>query len=268
MFFDELVNRKFKTNRIKSIVLRATIIVLGLTEYIIMCITYPIEKLKLSIGYFTIQSNFWIIIVALFFLIVNIIELKQKKEIVGKKLKIVKFIFTVSITLTFFIYNIGNIATNVPFSFWSYHNIVFHYINPALFALDYFIFDNDMKVRFVDCFLSLIPPFYYFGFSFIRAEVGSEFIVKDYRSRFAYFFMDVDKYGWFGNENGVGVIFYVFLVVGMVFTIALIYYGINKLKFMFYHDKIELAIERLELPSNKIDIGLSTEFNEDFDEGN
>ena len=155
--------------------------------------------------YYTIQSNLEmgiISLVCLFFL------LKRNGQI-PQAVYILKFIFTVAITLTGFVFNFilypEGVIHNYPLNPFSTSNFFTHIFVPVASLIDFFAFDYKMKISNKTFLLGLITPLLYFAFVMVCTFIGIRF----YEGGFVpYFFLDYKQCGWFTFEPGVIGVFY------------------------------------------------------------
>lgn len=82
------------------------------------------------------------------------------------------------------------------YSLYSASNILVHYVTPLFVIFDWLLFDQKGRYRNYEPFLWLIIPHIYLAFALIRAQVGPA--LPGMNSRYPYFFLDVDLYGWGG----------------------------------------------------------------------
>ena len=95
-----------------------------------------------AILYYTVQSNIWITAIISVFLVYDIISLKKGKVVeIPNWLRLVKYIFTVAITITFIVYNFilypGSVLTNAGESYLNAHTFLLHIFVPVLAIVDY-----------------------------------------------------------------------------------------------------------------------------------
>lgn len=149
---------------------------------------------------FTIQSNIWIALICMVFLLTGLII---KKHAIPEWLHILKFMFTVSILLTYLVFAV----LLTPFMHWSYlislSNILLHTITAILaladFLLDSYVYATKKRTLVTT---GLIMPFLYSIFFFIYYEITNQMPVP-------YFFLDFKKYGWFNiGQQGISVIYW------------------------------------------------------------
>jgi len=131
---------------------------------------------------------------------------------------------TMMITLTFVVFAIllqpfmFTMTQGMDLGFrFHFSNILLHYITPLFVLFDWLLFDKKFQHRRFEPFLWLIIPYAYLIFVMIRAEViGSE--IAGMGSRYPYFFLDTDIFGWGGTALWVlGItIFFTALGYGLV----------------------------------------------------
>ena len=116
--------------------------------------------------YFTAQSNLWVGITFLALL------LFPKRE---RKLYILKYVFTVSITVTGLVF----CCLLAPFSDDSYHpwslpNLLTHVLTPVLAVVDFFL-DRRYPLSGKQVLSVVLPLFFYFGFVTLLELLGADF---------------------------------------------------------------------------------------------
>lgn len=176
--------------------------------------------------YFTNQSNVWIGVIALVFVIFDFVVLVKNKDIEKPNyLYIIKFMCTVAITLTGVIFNFilypQAVINNIPLLYFSLHNFFVHVIVPVLSVISYIIFDYRFRTTKFTFLFATILPIYYLCFSLILSA-NNVYFTKD--STVPYFFLDYKTYGWFNiSSNGLGVFYWIIIVILMICIIAIIF---------------------------------------------
>ena len=179
------------------------------------------------LNFYTLQSNIWVLILEIGLIIFTIMKNRGyiKKEIIYENMMVLKYMVTVAISLTFLVYW----SMLAPYLDTNYltmlSNILVHGIIPILMMIDFFLFDKEIYLRKRAIFLTLIPPLYYLIFSLIRAEISPTRLTAG--SRYPYWFIDVDLFGWFGNNNGMGILYWVILMVFLVLGIGAYFYKLR-----------------------------------------
>ena len=180
--------------------------------------------------YFTSQSNIWIALSALFILI-----LSQKRFADATRVKnfayILRYILTVSITLTGFIFCfvLAPGAANDNYNAWTGASVVTHVLVPAISILDFFLDGYRVKLKKRHIPLVTIPPFLYMIFATVLVILKVDFGRGDV---FPYFFFNYySPAGVFGFSDEMPYIvgsFYwmvtiLFMLVGMGAFYRLLY---------------------------------------------
>ena len=180
--------------------------------------------------YFTSQSNIWIALSALFILI-----LSQKRFADATRVKnfayILRYILTVSITLTGFIFCfvLAPGAANDNYNAWTGASVVTHVLVPTISILDFFLDGYRVKLKKRHIHLVTIPPFLYMIFATVLVILKVDFGRGDV---FPYFFFNYySPAGVFGFSDEMPYIvgsFYwmvtiLFMLVGMGALYRLLY---------------------------------------------
>ena len=192
----------------------------------------------MSFTYFTNLSNILIDIVLLIFLVSDIMLLLSKENQKNKKnwLYIVKYMATISITITFLIYLTLLAPTNKLGFINAYLNnsagsLCLHFITPLLAIFDFMLFDYKYSSNKAHAVFATIPPLLYVVFVVIAASCGMRWKVDMYAP---YNFLNFGaETGWFGFDLsqlgsktlGVGVAY-------MIVVLLLIFIGIGELYLM------------------------------------
>ncbi|MBY5035485.1 Pr6Pr family membrane protein [Streptococcus gallolyticus] len=158
--------------------------------------------------YYTVQSNLLVSIFALYM----VYAMWQKKDLQSPNFLRLKAAVTMSIMITFVIYHL--LLAPIATDFWRVENILCHYIVPLYFFADTLFVDKQKQYKWFDpCWWTALPLFYMaFGLInglFIKIPIPD---AKD--SPFAYFFLNVTKYGWKYVLTYAGSIFVVYLLAG------------------------------------------------------
>lgn len=212
-----------KKELITSIILKSFIVLGGLVGLIASFLMTEIGA-KNEALYYTVQSNIWIWCVMVAFLVLDIIALVKKKEdLIPQWLRIVKFVCTVAITLTGFVYNFVLFPVSLmgaePTNPLALDSFLVHIFVPVLAIADFIKFDYRLKVGKHTPFYGLITPVYYLPFALIAAELGACFKNGE---RFPYFFLNHEKLSWFGFKGMPGVFYWLIIVLGIVLGISYI----------------------------------------------
>lgn len=172
--------------------------------------------------YFTIQSNITIAAVAFAFFVIDILCLIKKKEYqIPRCLYIIKFLFTVAISLTFLVFWTMLAPTIAGSYLYSLQNVTCHTAVPVLAIIDWLLFSDGFESKKFDFLYGTAMPLYYLAFSMICSFSG---IVFDERgTKVPYFFLDYEQNTWFSIGNGkIGVFYWIIVVVCIVLIISIV----------------------------------------------
>ena len=180
-----------------------------------------------AILYFTVQSNIWIGATALVTAVFTAINIARKKSGIPHALWIIKYVFTVSITLTGVVF-CGVLAPTMPDAFASPANILTHVVVPVLSIVDFFVGEKD-DIRYKEFLYSWIPPLYYLVFAGIGYALDWNFGMGN---NYPYFFLNWDSpAGVFGFADGIyfmGTFYWIIAIVLFVSAIALAYIALAR----------------------------------------
>ena len=176
--------------------------------------------------YFTSQSNVWIILIFTAILIFEAVS-KNKQANTENLLYLLKFVFTVSITLTAIVF----CALLAPFSHrngynaWTASSIMTHVITPTLAVFDLFYGKAPMQIKKHHALYSAIPPLLYLVFTSILCILKVDFGRGD---PYPYFFMNYySPAGVFGFSDvmpfAIGSFYWMLLILGIVLSVSFCY---------------------------------------------
>ncbi|MCP1639265.1 hypothetical protein J2T50_000962 [Streptococcus gallinaceus] len=171
------------------------------------------EIAKYGIGmlmYYTVQSN---LLVALFSLYM-VYVMSRKLDMQSPKFLRIKAAVTMSIMITFVIYHL--LLAPIVTDFWRVENILCHYIVPLYFFADTLFFDKQKQYKWFDPIWWTSLPLLYMIFGLVNGLFIKIPIPDAKDSPFAYFFLNVTKYGWNFVLTYAGTIFVVYLIAGFV----------------------------------------------------
>ena len=158
--------------------------------------------------YYTNLSNYFVFAVSVIILADTVKRVRAgEREGYCNKVKMLKFMTTVMILVTFLVYLIllGKPFT-ADFCFY-FGNISYHVFAPLMFIADYFLFEQKKTVSVFAPLFSLIIPLAYVCYTFILGAAIDGF-------EYPYFFLDVNDLGYGGVMAWVGILVAVFTVLG------------------------------------------------------
>lgn len=177
----------------------------------------------ISYTYFTTLSNVFILIMLLIFLIKDI-KHKDKRNI----LYLIKYLATISISLTFFVFLFILAPANPDgfiesYKLYHYGSLCLHFITPLLAIMDFFMFDYKYESKKIHSILATFPPLLYIIFVIILSSLG----IRWHSMKAPYNFLNYgSKVGWFGiniseyGETSVGIgVFYMIIILLILFII-------------------------------------------------
>ena len=186
--------------------------------------------------YFTVQSNLWIGATCGIFAVLGIIQIFKYDFRIPHALHIIKYVFTVSITLTGIVFCCV-LAPTMPGSFKSAANVLTHVIVPLAAVIDLFIC-RPPGIAYRHFAFALIPPIYYLIFAGIGYALNWNF---GGGNNYPYFFLNWDSpAGAFGFSSEMpyfmGCVWWIILLIIFISGIALGYIALIR-KLNKYEDK-------------------------------
>lgn len=170
-----------------------------------------------ALNFYTIQSNILVLITQIILLIATFFSEKLKGK-VQTVLSILKYMTTVAITITLVVFWVLLAPYMEQETLLSFSCIMVHFVIPLGMIADYLCGDAEKFIKKKDILYSLIPPICYLIFCFVRANVSDVRLTGG--SRFPYWFLDIDQFGWVGNENGIGVLYWIIILAIFVLILG------------------------------------------------
>lgn len=172
--------------------------------------------------YFTIQSNIWMVLVAL---LGAVMMLRQSFP---RWMSVLQLMMTVSITLTGLVYCfmlaplMGEQAFNLT-------NVLTHVVVPVVSVVDFFVCSRLLSLRDRDAWYVIVPPLYYLGF----ASVG---YVQNWQFgpgiNYPYFFLNwgspAGAFGFCDTLPFMGVMYYVLIMLLFLLLVGRLYIFVAK----------------------------------------
>jgi len=172
--------------------------------------------------YYTIQSNLWVFFITAVYLVLSVVSLFTGEVLSCRVLEIARFAVLVGITITFLIFWAVLAPSMGKDYLLSRNNLLVHTLVPLLFIADFFLFDRIAPLGKLAVLWSLAMPVYYFIFSIAHAAVNPHLTFED-GSRYPYFFLDLDKFGWFGFQKSLGVFWWVLIIMALTLGLGYLY---------------------------------------------
>lgn len=175
--------------------------------------------------YFTIQSNVWMMLVAL------IGAVMMWRQSFPRWMSVLQLIMTVSITLTGLVYCfmlaplMGDQAFNLT-------NVLTHVVVPVVSVADFLVSSRRLSLRGRDAWYVIIPPLYYLGLAAIGYVLNWQFSPG---INYPYFFLNwgspAGAFGFCDTLPFMGVMYYVFIMLVFLLLVGRLY--------IYLHQKIK-----------------------------
>ena len=179
--------------------------------------------------YFTGQSNLWIAATLAAFAVWQIVKIfKPSAKDIPEAMWRLKFVFTVSITLTGVVF-CAVLAPMMPGAFGNAANVLTHVVVPVCAIADLFVAKHDAP-NFGIAVWALVPLIYYIAFAAIGFVLNWDF---GNGRNYPYFFLNwTSPAGVFGFGGGgeyfMGTFWWILVLIALVSGIALAYAAILK----------------------------------------
>ena len=139
--------------------------------------------------------------------------LGDKDESKSKKYYIYKGLISANITLTMIIYTLLAVTNSVSAYEGHFIECLFvHYITPIMILFDYIIFDEKGHFKWYYPFIWSIIPFVYTIFNIIYTLLGGKF----FEGKYAYEFLNVDRFEIIGVILNCVLIYILFMVINYI----------------------------------------------------
>ncbi|MCQ8265845.1 Pr6Pr family membrane protein [Streptococcus suis] len=172
-----------------------------------------LEIIKYGMGmlmYYTVQSNLLVSVFAVYM----VYAMYKGHDLQSAKFLRIKAAVTMSIMITCVVYHF--MLAPLADDFWRVENLLCHYIVPLYFLVDTLFVDYQKQYKWFDPIWWTILPVLYMIFGLVNGFFIKIPIPDAEDSPFAYFFLNVPKYGWPYVLTYVGVIFMSYLVAGFL----------------------------------------------------
>ena len=214
--------------QIIQLAIRLSLAIIGIVGIVITAVSGSFMGQNKTFLYFTVQSNITIIAIELVFAVDALLQILGKKSFSNNVLLLIKYLFTVAITITFLVFAFILAPTLSASYLLSYGNFSLHFIVPILALVDFFLFGNEIKLTKVNCLLGVAMPIYYVIFFLIGIPLGVTYLNG---SRAPYFFLEYEKLTWFRfTENGPGVIYWILILTIAIIGLCYLFYLFMKLR--------------------------------------
>ena len=208
--------------QIIQLIIRLALVVIGVTGIILTSSSSSFMGDKVTFLFFTVQSNITIILIELVFAIDAFKQILGKKSFSNNILLIIKYLFTVAITITFLVFAFMLAPTLQKDYLFSFRNYSLHFIVPILAILDFFIFNDDIKLTKLNCLWGTAMPIYYVIFFLINIPLGTRYLYGDCAP---YFFLNYEKLTWFSiTDNGLGVFYWILILTVAIIGLCYLFY--------------------------------------------
>ncbi|MDW8750289.1 Pr6Pr family membrane protein [Streptococcus suis] len=185
---------------------RCLLAVLAITGTVLEIVKYGIGMLM----YYTVLSNLLVSVFAVYM----VYAMYKGHDLQSAKLLRIKAAVTMSIMITCVVYHF--MLAPLADDFWRVENMLCHYIVPIYFLLDTLLVDRQQQYKWFDPIWWTLLPILYMMFGLVNGLFIKIPIPDAKDSPFAYFFLNVPKYGWNFVLTYAGTIFVAYLFSGFI----------------------------------------------------
>ena len=179
------MDKKYEMRIKKSVTYNIIIVALTIIATIIMFSGFKfmkydgplLESTNLEMfKFFTVDSNLFMGVISLLFLLDEIKLLKGKIKEISKYMYILKLVATTAVALTFFVVfaYLGPISSGGLYSMILNSNLFFHLFIPVISMYTFILFEKTNKIEFRQTFYILVPTILYSLFYLINVLLHIE----------------------------------------------------------------------------------------------
>ena len=195
--------------RIARIAILSTLVIVGILGIIFTTLSNSFMGGLSVFLFFTVQSNIFIIIMAIITIANEIYKLVKHQSFMNQILHYFKFVATIAITITFLVF-FTMLAPLMGMDYLlSFNNFSLHAIVPILAIVDFFLFDTGINITYPRSLIGAAMPLYYVTFVYIGVPLNFQYGPD---LKFPYFFLDYEKNGFF-FEKGFGIILWIIVLL-------------------------------------------------------
>ena len=212
---------------ITKILIKAALIIIGVLGIVLTALSTAFMGGASVFFFFTVQSNIFIMLMALIFLIDEVVVLITNKSFINQTLLHIKYVATVAITVTFLVFfTILAPLMGVDYLL-SFNNFSLHAIVPILAIVDFFLFDKDIKLTYKSSLLATISPICYVIFVYIGAIFKLEYSEN---LHYPYFFLNIDTNGFLFEKGTMGIIPWIIILLSFIIGLGCLFCLFLKLR--------------------------------------
>ena len=212
---------------IAKILIKAALAIVGVLGIVFTALSSAFMGGASVFFFFTVQSNIFIMLMALIFLINEVVVLITNKSFINQTLLHIKYVATVAITVTFLVF-FTMLAPLMGVDYLlSFNNFSLHAIVPILAIVDFFLFDKDIKLTYKSSLLATISPICYVIFVYIGAIFKLTYSENLY---YPYFFLNIDTNGFLFEKGTMGIIPWIIILLGFIIGLGCLFCLLMKLR--------------------------------------
>ena len=174
--------------------------------------------------YFTIQSNLALAVISC----IGLFLMRNAKSNPSRCWQIIKFVGTVSITLTGMVFCFV-LAPTLGDKAWNVHNVLTHVVVPVASVADFFVIGRVINLKKSSTCFNIIPPLLYAIYAGIGYVRGWEFAEG---ANYPYFFLNwgspAGAFGFTSELPFMGSAWWILVLFCFLLLVGLLYLKINE----------------------------------------
>lgn len=208
-----------------SVILKSIIIFFLILGFSITIVQAVEDKSALIFSYFTIISNFFILISTTIFLISDVGRYFNKDWYASRFFFNMRFFALIAITMTGCLFDFVLVPVGGTDLLNSIDSVCFHVIVPFFSMVDFLVCNTVYKIRIKDILASLLYPICYLGMIMAMSYSGIrwEDTLTGGVAYAPYPFLDYHANTWFHQGQYIGVFYWVIILIAAFLALGFLY---------------------------------------------
>lgn len=216
-----------KNMLILSVALKSVILFFSISSFVVTIVQAVLDRSGLIFSYFTVISNFLILVTTVVFLIADIGRYFGKAWYGGRLTFMIRFFAIIAITMTGCLFDFVLVPVGGIRLLDEYTSVGFHVIVPFLSMVDFILTNTVYKIRILDILLSLVYPICYLGMIVALSYSGVRWIdsTTGNVAGAPYPFLDYLENGWLDLDKGpyMGVFYWIWILLAVFLLLGFFY---------------------------------------------
>lgn len=214
-------NPQSKNILVLSVVLKSIILLFSLSAFVVTILEAIEDHSALIFSYFTVISNFLILVTTAIFLVADIGRYFHRHFYGGRLTFMIRFFAIIAITMTGCLFDFVLVPVGGIELLNSYTSVSFHVIIPFLSMVDFILTNTVYKIRVLDILLSLVYPIVYLAMIMAMSYSGIRW--DDGTTAAPYPFLDYRECTWFSKGAYIGVFYWIWILLAVFLLLGFFY---------------------------------------------